>query len=115
MCIRTSIPAYTDCMYAHPRVTDPLMELDRALRRLGLEVRGSITKAETHCSGSDVGVEEVRVVVVSARRQVVSDPNSQTARYFIYAALESRAGHTFALSARARAHESMIALRQSPP
>lgn len=90
------------------------MELDRALRRLGLEVRGFITKAETHCSGSDVGVEEV-VVVVSARRQVVSDPNSQTARDFIYAARESRAGHTFALSARARAHESMIALRQSPP
>lgn len=93
MCISTSIPAQNSCMYAHPRVTDPLMELDRALRRLGLEVRGFITKAETHCSGSDVGVE-VRVVVVSARRQVVSDLNSQTARYFIYAARESRAGHT---------------------
>ncbi len=90
------------------------MELDRALRRLGLEVRGNITKAETHCSGLDVGVE-VWMVVVSARRQVVSDPNSQTAPQLIYTARESRAGHTFSLSARARAHESMIALRQSPP
>lgn len=63
------------------------MELDRALRRLGLEVRGNITKAETHCSGLDVGVE-VGVMGVLVGRRVVSDPFTDS--LLLYICCESR-------------------------